>query len=209
MKFLITAGPTRESIDPVRFFTNRSSGKMGYALADAAFKSGHEVILISGVVTIPKVNNVKMIYVESAAEMFEAVLNEYEKADIVIMSAAVADFTPTEYYQHKLKKSGKDNLVLELKRTVDILAYLGKHRQKKQKLVGFAAESERVIEYAKMKLKKKNLDWIIANNIGISGLGFQSDNNAVTMISSKGRNIDLLPQSKIELAEKIIQILTD
>ena len=123
------------------------------------------------------------------------------------MSAAVADFTPTEYYKHKLKKSGKDNLLLNLKRTVDILSYLGEHRQKNQKLVGFAAESENVIENAKIKLKKKNLDWVIANNIGISGLGFQSDNNAVTMISRDGRTIELSPQSKRELAKKIIQIV--
>ncbi len=207
MKFLITAGPTRENIDPVRFLTNRSSGKMGYALADAAFKAEHEVVIISGVVTIPAVENVTMIYVESAAEMFEAVLKEYKKADVIIMSAAVADFTPTEYYKHKLKKSGKDNLLLNLKRTVDILSYLGEHRQKNQKLVGFAAESENVIENAKIKLKKKNLDWVIANNIGISGLGFQSDNNAVTMISRDGRTIELSPQSKRELAKKIIQIV--
>ena len=207
MKFLITAGPTREDIDPVRFLTNRSSGKMGYALADAAFKAEHEVVIISGVVTIPAVENVTMIYVESAAEMFEAVLKEYKKADVIIMSAAVADFTTTEYYKHKLKKSGKDNLLLNLKRTVDILSYLGEHRQKNQKLVGFAAESENVIENAKIKLKKKNLDWVIANNIGISGLGFQSDNNAVTMISRDGRTIELSPQSKRELAKKIIQIV--
>jgi phosphopantothenoylcysteine decarboxylase / phosphopantothenate---cysteine ligase len=139
--------------------------------------------------------------------MFKAILNEHKKADVIIMSAAVADFTPSEYYQHKLKKNGKDNLILELKRTVDILAYLGEHRQKNQKLIGFAAESENVIENAKTKLKKKKLDWIIANNIGISGLGFQSDHNSVTMISRNGRVIELSPQSKRELGEKIIQIV--
>jgi phosphopantothenoylcysteine decarboxylase / phosphopantothenate---cysteine ligase len=207
MKFLITAGPTREKIDPIRFLTNRSSGKMGYALAEAALKAGHEVVLISGVVNIPAIENVKTIYVESASEMFEAVLKKYEKVDVVIMSAAIADFTPTKYYQHKLKKNGKSRLVLKLERTVDILAYLGEHRQKNQKLIGFAAESENVIENAKIKLKKKNLDWIIANNIGISGLGFQSDNNAVTMIARDGHTIELSPQSKKELGEKIIQII--
>ena len=207
MKFLITAGPTRERIDPVRFLTNHSSGKMGYALADAAFKAGHEVVLISGVVTIPVVENVKMVYIESASEMFEAVLEEYEKVDVIIMSAAVSDFTPTEYYQHKLKKNDKDNLILKFKRTVDILAYLGKHRHKNQKLIGFAAESENVIGNAKIKLQKKNLDWVIANNIGISGLGFQSDNNAVTMISRNGCIVELSPQSKSELGKKIIQIV--
>ena len=196
MKFLITAGPTREKIDPVRFLTNHSSGKMGYALAEAALKAGHEVVLISGVVNIPAIENVKMIYIESASDMYKAVLKEYEKADVIIMSAAVADFTPTKYYQNKLKKNGRDNLILELKRTVDVLAYLGEHRQKNQKLIGFAAESENVIENAKIKLKKKNLDWIVANNIGISGLGFQSDNNAVTMISRSGRMVELSPQSK-------------
>jgi phosphopantothenoylcysteine decarboxylase / phosphopantothenate---cysteine ligase len=207
MNFLITAGPTREKIDPVRFLTNLSSGKMGYALADAAFKAGHDVVLISGVVTIPAVKNVKMIYVESAADMFKAVLKEYKKADIIIMSAAVADFTPIDYYPHKLKKNGKNNLILELERTVDILAYLGEHRYKAQKLIGFAAESENVIENAKIKLKKKNLDWIIANNIGISGLGFQVDNNAVTMISRNGHTVELSPQSKRELGKKIVRIV--
>ena len=207
MNFLITAGPTREKIDPVRFLTNLSSGKMGYALADAAFKAGHDVVLISGVVTIPAVKNVKMIYVESAADMFKAVLKEYKKADIIIMSAAVADFTPIDYYPHKLKKNGKNNLILELERTVDILAYLGEHRYKAQKLIGFAAESENVIENAKIKLKKKNLDWIIANNIGISGLGFQVDNNAVTMISRNGHTVELSPQSKSELGKKIVRIV--
>ena len=207
MNFLITAGPTREKIDPVRFLTNLSSGKMGYAVADAAFKAGHDVVLISGVVTIPAVKNVKMIYVESAADMFKAVLKEYKKADIIIMSAAVADFTPIDYYPHKLKKDGKKNLILELERTVDILAYLGEHRYKAQKLIGFAAESENVIENAKIKLKKKNLDWIIANNIGISGLGFQVDNNAVTMISRNGHTVELPPQSKSELGKKIVRIV--
>jgi phosphopantothenoylcysteine decarboxylase / phosphopantothenate---cysteine ligase len=207
MKFLITAGPTREKIDPVRFLTNHSSGKMGYALAEAALKAGHEVVLISGVVNIPAIENVKMVYIESASDMYKAVLKEYEKADVIIMSAAVADFTPAKYYQNKLKKNGRDNLILELKRTVDVLAYLGENRQENQKLIGFAAESENVIENAKIKLKKKNLDWIVANNIGISGLGFQSDNNAVTMISRNGRMVELSPQSKNKLGEKIIKTL--
>ena len=204
MKFLITAGPTREKIDPVRYLTNHSSGKMGYALAEAAYKVGHEVVLISGAVTLPAVENVKMVYIESASDMYKEVLKEYEKVDVIIMSAAVADFTPAKYYQHKLKKNGRDDLVLELERTVDILAYLGEHRQKNQKLIGFAAESENIIENAQIKLKKKNLDWVIANNIGVSGLGFQSDNNAVTMISRSGRMVELSPQSKRELGEKIL-----
>jgi len=207
MNFLITAGPTIENIDPVRFLTNRSSGKMGYALADAAAKAGHEVLLVSGAVSIPAVENVKMVYIESASEMYNAVLREYQKADVVIMSAAVADFTPIKYYSQKLKKNDENYLVLELKRTVDILAYLGERCSKKQKLIGFAAESENVIENARIKLKKKNLDWVIANNIATPGLGFQSDCNAVTMISRDGQIIELQPQPKSELGKKIIKIL--
>ena len=207
MKILITAGPTREKIDPVRFLTNFSSGKMGYALAEAAKKTGHEVTLISGPVSIPALKNVTMIHIESAAEMYKAVLREYKTSDVIIMSAAVADFTPIKYYEHKLKKDGRDNLSLELKRTVDILAYLGKHRKKNQLLVGFAAESKNLIENAKAKLKKKNLDWIIANDISIPGQGLQSDNNSVTMISSNGQIVNFPRQSKTKLAKNIIQIL--
>ena len=209
MKFLITAGPTRENIDPVRFLTNRSSGKMGYAIANAAIDEGHEVVLVSGIVSLLPLEKAKMIFVESADDMFQAVSIEYKKADIIIMSAAVADFTPVKYYPHKFKKSGRDNLILKLKRTVDILAFLGQNKREKQLLAGFAAESENIIENAREKLKRKNLDWIIANNICSSGLGFQSDNNAITMISKKGKVIDYKPQAKVDLGKKIIQVLIE
>ncbi len=207
MKFLITAGPTRESIDPVRFLTNRSSGKMGYAIANAAIEQGHKVVLISGIVSLPPLENARMLFIESAEDMYQAVSAEYKSADIVIMSAAVADFTPVKYYSHKFKKSGHDNLILELKKTVDILGFLGQNKKDGQLLVGFAAESENIIANAREKLKRKNLDWIIANNISTTGLGFQSDNNAITMISRKGQTLEYRPQAKMDLGRKIIQVL--
>jgi len=207
MKFLISAGPTREKIDPVRFLTNFSSGKMGYALAEAAIDAGHEVVLISGPVSISAVNKAKMLYVESAAEMFEKVKSEYKSADVIIMTAAVADFTPVDYYDNKLKKEGRDNLTIEFKRTVDILAYLGKKRSENQILIGFAAESQNLILNAKLKLNKKKTDWIIANHIGISGIGFQSNDNAVTMIAEDGTTIDFGIQTKKELSQNIIKVI--
>ena len=207
MKFLISAGPTREKIDPVRFLTNFSSGKMGYALAEAAIDAGHEVVLISGPVSISAVNKAKMLYVESAAEMYEKVKSEYKSADVIIMTAAVADFTPVDYYDNKLKKEGRDNLTIEFKRTVDILAYLGKKRSENQILIGFAAESQNLILNAKLKLNKKKTDWIIANHIGISGIGFQSNDNAVTMIAEDGTTIDFGIQTKKELSQNIIKVI--
>jgi len=209
MKFLISAGPTREKIDPVRFLTNFSSGKMGYALAEAAIDAGHEVVLISGPVSISPIDKAQMLYVESAEEMFEKVKSEYKDADIIIMTAAVADFTPVDYYENKLKKEGRDNLTVEFKRTVDILAYLGKKRSENQILIGFAAESQNLILNAKLKLNKKKTDWIIANHIGISGIGFQSNDNAVTMIAKNGTSIDFGIQTKKELAQKIIKVILE
>lgn len=207
MKYLISAGPTREKIDPVRFLSNRSSGKMGYALATAAQQAGHDVTLVSGPVNLTHPAGVKVIPVESAAEMAEAVKSEAENADVIIMSAAVADYRPVEVHGDKLKKSdGK--LVIELERTEDILASLGQNKKSGQLLVGFAAETRDVIKYAQDKLKKKNLDWIVANDVSRSDRGFASDSNAATMISADGQKMDLPLQSKSKLAKQIISILS-
>ena len=209
-RFLITAGPTREMIDPVRFISNRSSGKMGYALADAAQSAGFEVVLVSGPVAIQKPSGIKeFISVVSASEMADAVSSLAESADFIIMAAAVADYRPAICHEEKLKKSDS-NLLLELERTTDILAELGRNKKRHgYKLAGFAAETENIAENAKKKLKSKNLDWIIANDISGSDAGFQSDNNKVTIYFADGRTLELPLSSKITIAEKIIRIITE
>ncbi|MCJ7839591.1 bifunctional phosphopantothenoylcysteine decarboxylase/phosphopantothenate--cysteine ligase CoaBC [Lederbergia sp. NSJ-179] len=200
---LITAGPTKERIDPVRFLTNHSSGKMGYALAEEAAKMGGNVTLISGPSTLPSPLGVKVIFVESAAQMYDQVLHHFPKADIVIKSAAVADYRPKHVSQQKLKK--KDgNLTLELERTKDILLELGK-RKKQQFLVGFAAETENIEEHALSKLNRKNADMIIANDITAEGAGFAADTNIVTIFQKKHPPKTLPLLSKSETARKIME----
>ena len=162
-KILITAGPTREKIDPVRYLTNHSSGKMGYAIAEEAAKEGANVVLISGPVSLTPPHGVEVIGVESADEMYEAVLSRYDGVDVVIKSAAVADYRPKTYHDHKIKKQPGEQ-VIELERTKDILHELGK-KKNHQLLIGFAAETDHVDEYAMKKLTSKNADMIVANNI--------------------------------------------
>lgn len=207
MKILISAGPTREKIDPVRFISNRSSGKMGYALAEAAAKAGHEVALVSGPVSLSCPDRVKIINVESAEEMANEIKSHFADADITIMAAAVADYKPVSASSQKIKKT-EDGLLLELERTEDILASLGKAKRPGKILVGFAAETQDLLENAQNKLKNKNLDWIIANDVSRQDRGFASENNAATMISSKGEKIELPLSAKKEMAEKIIAIIT-
>jgi len=206
-KILITAGPTRERIDPVRFISNRSSGKMGYALAKAAEKSGNNVTLISGPVDLRPPDGIKLILVESAEEMTCEVRKSAKFADIIIMAAAVADYRPKDPSSSKIKKSDSD-MVIELERTTDILGELGKDKRDKI-LIGFAAETENVIKNAEEKLKRKNLDWIIANDVSRSDAGFQADTNEVTMISRKGEVIKLPLQKKEKLAELILKNIAD
>lgn len=206
MKILITAGPTREKIDTVRFISNRSSGKMGYALAEAAVKGGNKVTLVSGPVSLAAPHGVKLVKIESAAEMAAEVYKEASDADVIIMAAAVADYKPKLIYEGKLKKS-EDPLVLELECTEDILENLGKKKKKGQFLVGFAAETSDLLKNAEKKLKEKNLDWIIANDISKSDRGFAVDTNAVTLLSRDGRKIDIPLQKKSDLAGKIIEII--
>ncbi|MFA6715165.1 MAG: bifunctional phosphopantothenoylcysteine decarboxylase/phosphopantothenate--cysteine ligase CoaBC [Victivallaceae bacterium] len=206
MKILISAGPTREKIDIVRFLSNRSSGKMGYALAAAAAERGWEVVLVSGPVNLSAPAGVRLVNVESAAEMASAVKAEAADADLVIMAAAVADFTPKQYCEQKLKKTS-GSLTLELEATEDILLTLGQNKPAGQILVGFAAESENLLANARDKMRRKNLDWIAANDISKTDSGFAADANAVTLLSCDGGIIELTQDSKKNIAEKIIGIL--
>ncbi len=208
MKILITAGPTRERIDPVRFITNYSSGKMGYSLAEAAEMAEHKVTLVSGPTNLRTPADVDFVGVESAADMAEAVHDLAPGMDLIIMAAAVADYRPVNIAQEKLKKT-EENLVLELERTEDILLTLGKNKPARQVLAGFAAETEKIQENALRKLHEKNLDWIIANSVSGPDSAFGSDHNEVTMYSRDGQTIELERAAKFELATRIIKILTD
>ena len=202
-KVVITAGPTREKIDPVRYITNHSTGKMGYAIAEAAVSSGAEVVLISGPVSINAPAGLKLIKVESAEEMYQAALNEFDYADVVIKTAAVSDYRPKVASAQKMKKQPGDE-VLELERTKDILFELGQKKEK-QILIGFAAETEQVEEYAKGKLKKKNADMIVANNVTAEGAGFGTDTNIVTLFKKDGSSEKLPLMSKKDVAVKILE----
>ncbi|MDR4886551.1 bifunctional phosphopantothenoylcysteine decarboxylase/phosphopantothenate--cysteine ligase CoaBC [Fredinandcohnia sp. QZ13] len=202
-KILITAGPTRERFDPVRFLTNRSTGKMGYAIAEAANKMGAEVTLISGPTNLPAPPNVRVIPVESAEEMFTQVMGFYKQSDIVVKSAAVADYRPKQVYDGKMKKKAGD-LVLELERTTDILKTLGDQKEH-QFLVGFAAETDNIEEYAKRKLVSKNLDMIVANNVTTQGAGFGSDTNLVTIYKKDGTLKELPMMTKLDVARELLR----
>ncbi|WP_138430453.1 bifunctional phosphopantothenoylcysteine decarboxylase/phosphopantothenate--cysteine ligase CoaBC [Fodinibius saliphilus] len=200
-KVLVTAGPTREHIDPVRFISNPSSGKMGFAMAEAARNLGGEVTLIHGHVTIPKPYGISTVEIESAADLFEEVKKESD-ADVVIMAAAVSDFTPQEKKQQKIKKEGA-NTDLHLIRTQDILAWLGEHKKKGQQLIGFAMETEDLLKNARSKLEKKKADWIVANSISDPDAGFQSDTNRVHLINN--RTNKEYKGSKKEVANRVLQ----
>lgn len=199
---LITAGPTIEAIDPMRYITNHSSGKMGYAIAKDARRRGAEVTLVSGPTQLDCPEGVKRIDVRSALEMYEAVHKEFEWADVVIKTAAVADFRPKELSDHKIKKNNA-NMILELVPNPDILQSLGE-RKNHQILVGFAAETQNVIEYAKQKIAKKNLDFIVANNIASQGAGFKGDTNIVTIIERDGNMTEYEKMSKTEVGDVIL-----
>ena len=195
-KILVTAGPTQESLDPVRYITNHSSGKMGYSIAKVAANRGADVILVSGPVNIPVPNHVKIIKVISAKDMFEAVKKEYMNCDIIIKSAAVADYRPKTYSDNKLKKKD-DELSIELERTDDILKYLGENK-KGQILIGFSMETDNMIENSKQKLIKKNLDMIVANNLKDKGAGFGTDTNLVTLITKNDvKKLELMSKDKV------------
>ncbi|PKA81894.1 phosphopantothenoylcysteine decarboxylase/phosphopantothenate--cysteine ligase [Ulvibacter sp. MAR_2010_11] len=203
-KIVITAGPTYEAIDPVRFIGNHSSGKMGYALAEASADVGAEVVLISGPSSLHLENNlVKVLHVTSAKEMYDAAHAYFDNCDIAILSAAVADYRPVQVAAQKIKK--KDStLTLSLEKTDDILASLG-NIKKKQFLVGFALETENELENAKTKLKKKNLDLIVLNSLNDKGAGFKTDTNKVTLVTKDNKVIPFSVKPKTEVAKDILQ----
>lgn len=201
-KILITAGPTVESIDPVRFITNHSSGKMGYALAEAASKRGAEVTLVSGPTNLTPPCHVKFISIKSTLDMYEAVMSNFRQQDIIIKSAAVADYRPKDVVDKKIKKQEGD-LSITLVRNPDILLELGKIKGDKI-LVGFAAETDHVIEYAKEKIIKKNLDFIVANDVTQQGAGFGTDTNIVCLIDKNNHIRKIDKATKLEIARQIL-----
>lgn len=202
-RVLITAGPTREQIDPVRFFSNRSTGKMGYAFAEEAARMGARVTLIAGPTALDDPAGVDVIHVQSAEDMYQAALSVFDESDIVIKTAAVADYRPKHVHDQKMKK--KDGgLVIELERTKDILKALGE-RKTKQILVGFAAETQHVEDYAKQKLETKNLDMIVANNITAEGAGFGTETNIVTVFHRDGKKTAHPLMSKREVAAEVLK----
>ncbi len=201
-KVLVTAGATRESIDPVRFITNYSTGKMGYAIAKEAMKKGAEVLLITGNASVPLPHYVEAIKAENAREMFQAVKDYYEDCHIIVKAAAVADYTPETVKEEKIKKA--DGLMsISLKRTRDILKWLGEHKRQGQFLCGFSMETENMLENSRIKLEKKNADMIVANNLKMQGAGFGVDTNIITLITRNGDK-ELPCMSKEEAAANLL-----
>jgi phosphopantothenoylcysteine decarboxylase/phosphopantothenate--cysteine ligase len=203
-KFLITVGGTREAIDPVRFISNHSSGKMGFAVAEAAAARGAEVTVVAGQTTVAPPENVRVIKAISAKEMFDAVMKELPAATVFVGAAAVADYAPANAADAKIKKDGRDSLTLELKKTPDILSEVSKRRSDGQLVVGFAAETNDVVTYAKIKMGKKDLDMVVANDITKEGAGFDTDTNIATIITRGGSETDLPKMPKRELADRIL-----
>lgn len=202
---LITAGPTMEAIDPVRFISNHSTGKMGYALARVCRRRGAEVTLVSGKTNLEAPYGVTLVPVTSAQDMFEAVSSRAKEQDMIIKAAAVADYRPVAIAENKIKKSPGD-MSIALERTTDILAWLGEHRREGQVLCGFAMETEHMVEHAKEKLTGKHVDMIAANNVKVAGAGFGTDTNVVTLITEDGVE-ELAKMSKEEVASRIVDAL--
>lgn len=200
-KVLVTAGATMESLDPVRFLTNHSSGKMGFAIAKEAMLRGAEVTVVKANTTAEIPNFIKIVEVSSAKDMFDEVTKRADQQDIIVKAAAVADYTPESYVDSKIKKKDGD-LSIPLKRTIDILKYLGENKKEGQFLCGFSMETDNMLENSKAKLSKKNADMIVANNLKDAGSGFKTDTNAVTLITRDGhRSLEL--KSKAEVAKEI------
>ena len=200
-KVLVTAGPTQEALDPVRYLTNHSSGKMGYAIAQAAARRGAQVTLVSGPVALKRLPYVETVDVVSAQEMFEAVTTRAAEQDIIIKAAAVADYRPTVVAEDKMKKSD-DALSIPLERTQDILGWLGQHRQPGQFLCGFSMETQNMVENSRKKLEKKRVDMIAANNLKVEGAGFGVDTNLLTLITKD--ELDELPMVTKEAAADLL-----
>ncbi|WP_371068413.1 bifunctional phosphopantothenoylcysteine decarboxylase/phosphopantothenate--cysteine ligase CoaBC [Sediminibacillus sp. JSM 1682029] len=205
-RVLVSAGPTKEKIDPVRYFTNHSSGKMGFAIAGEAAKMGAEVTLVSGPVSLDTPSGVHRIDVETAEQMYRAMMDQFDGKDIVIKAAAVADYRPATSYDDKMKKK-PGNWTIEMERTADILKELGKRKQD-QYLVGFAAETANPLQYGRKKLEAKNLDAIVVNNIKTKGAGFGTDTNEVTYINHLGLEKTIELAGKTEVAGQILHLIS-
>ena len=203
-KIVISAGATAESIDPVRYITNHSTGKMGFAAAKAAYLRGADVTLIAGLNQCENIRGVNTVNVTSAEEMAAAVLTAAEKSDIIIMSAAVADFRPSKISEEKIKKSGCDTMSIELVRNPDILKELGQKYKDKKIIIGFAMETQNLLENAQKKCLEKNTDFIVANSLRTKGAGFGTDTNIATIIDKNGEKTELKKMSKFELANIIL-----
>jgi phosphopantothenoylcysteine decarboxylase / phosphopantothenate---cysteine ligase len=206
VRFLITAGPTREPIDPVRYLSNRSSGKMGYAIAEAAIEAGHEVVLISGPVGLDRPRGVAVISVSTSDEMFEAVRQHSSRCDVLVMSAAVADYKPAKVSKNKIKKRDL-TLSLELKPTRDILTSLPKNRE--FLVVGFAAETENVGANACKKLQEKNCDLVVANDVSRADSGMESDENEVEILSCDGQTKTISRAPKKIIARELVKVFAN
>jgi phosphopantothenoylcysteine decarboxylase/phosphopantothenate--cysteine ligase len=202
-RIIVTGGPTREAVDPVRVITNRSSGKMGYALAEAARDRGAAVCLVAAPTALPEPVGVELCRVASAEQMRQAVLGELERADVLVMAAAVADYRPRRAADQKIKKQDAE-LTVELEPTIDILAETAERAHPGLVRVGFAAESEHLVENARGKLARKRLDLIVANDITLAGSGFAADSNKVTILVRDGRELDLPIMSKVDVAHAIL-----
>ena len=203
LRVLVTAGPTRESLDPVRYITNHSSGKMGYAIARAARNRGAEVTLVSGPVQLEQPEGVKTVSVLSTQNLYDRMMELCGQQDMIIQSAAPADFTPAVFSDNKIKKSGDEEMTLVLQQTPDVAKAVGQRKKAGQVLVGFAAETENVTAHAKKKLAKKNLDMIVANDVTKPGAGFNTDTNIVTFITESG--LEEMPMlSKDEVAQALL-----
>jgi len=203
-KILLTVGGTREAIDPVRFISNHSSGKMGFAVAKAASERGADVTIVAGVTTVDPPENIKLIRAVSAAEMHKAVMQELPDATVFIGAAAVADYAPANTAGAKIKKDGRETMTLELRKTPDILSDVAASRTNGLTVVGFAAETNNVVEYARSKMQKKNLDIVVANDITQAGAGFNSDTNIATILVKDGKEIEIPLTSKADMANQIL-----
>lgn len=206
IRCLITAGPTREFIDPVRFISNPSTGKMGFALAEAALGAGWTVDLVAGPVFLEEPDGAILYPVVTAEEMFHQVDALFDACDVLIMTAAVSDFRPITQHAHKQKKD-EASMTVEFERTTDILKTMTE-RKAHQTVVGFAAETKDVVTSAKEKLKSKNLDWIVANDVGQAGAGFAFDTNEVLLIAADGSSVKLGPSGKKDIAKELIALIT-
>ena len=201
-KVLITAGPTKEAIDPVRYITNHSSGKMGFSIANKAYLRGADVTVVSSINDLKLYDDINLVNISSANDMYEVIKKTYSEYDYIIMAAAVADYTPIEYVDTKIKKTDND-MSLSLKRTNDILKFLGENKKNNQKIIGFSMETENLIENSKKKLDKKNADMICANTIGSNKTGFKADTNQITLIT-KNETVELPFDTKDNLANMIL-----